>query len=1423
MNPSQHYRAFISHRSSDKAFVFWLQKKLEHYSVGRKQREKYGLRAKTVSPLCVDTYEFTSNELKKEIAQKLDQSEKMILICSFASASPVPGRLDWSADPAQVRDWSADPAASGWVGYEIDYMLKAGRMKDIIPVVIEGDPENGDCFHPLVKELVKNDLLYYDFRKFKKTERISFLKLVGATLGIENLSEIYDHDKKRKRVHAGLFAGLGLGVLAAALWAWSYYLPHEKNYSDYTMVNGLPEGIHELSRSETEALASHYVITTTKAQHLLELRHVNSAGTPVEDETEARIDRPMIAVYRCRANWSPDTVEYRDRNGIVQMTYAYATDMRYMTFQENEYTSDQVYPSTEVDEYGVPIRMKIDRYDLSYEEGRLVRRMYMSGVNYCIDESGVAGEQYSYDDAGRVTALRYLNRAMEVSANQNGVAGMDYRYDEAGRLLSATIVNAEGEPVYGTDWYSIVRYSYSELGQILQAVYYTPEGEETICSGGYSRMLREYDARGNRVREYYTGPSGEALFCADKYHSASYGYNERGDMLSAAYFDENGAAVLHKEGYAALGWERDPNGNPTRTVYYGTDGTPMPSDNYAAIICRSYNEAGYVIEETNYDLNENEIISRDGFFRRRVSCDEKGRPTDIAVFGLNEDPVYCAEGWHRMHLDYDDRGNLGKITLYGTSEQLLPFGGYWASQERAYNGGGQVISVKYTDQFGKPVVAGGLYATVENTYDDRGLLTSSTYYDSEGKLTVGSVSIQNGVQVGRRSYAKVEYEYDEAGNETRRTYYGEDGELTSDIAPIEEFEYDEVGRVTSYSYREKDGALSTVYQAVSVLEYDEFGRTLSISYFDAEGNPTRSPNGSAFHLSRKDYRGNQIESMDTDPEGNLIGYRILYGYDPRGLQTDARYVDRDGNPVMNDQNYSMLTIEYDNAGNRTRVTSCDTEGNPVDRKGGACSQEMGYDAGGAQTEIRYYGADGEPMDLPAGYHGYRMEFNDYRRMTRIEFFDKDDTVLFRYEAAYKDYIYPTEEALYGRNGEPIESRGYKIWKVVSEYDENNQKKATYYYGKDGKLRLLLDLFAGWSSEYENGLEIGRTYYGTDGKPYMIDKGFASVRMERNEIGQEIRRVYLDPEGKPVNNVYGFSVMEVGYEENGEISSSAFYDTEGRRVEPDGDAVLEDMFLYDDANAEQVYNPDTGKIETMYFSVGSYRVRLLAFKASDGSRDQFAQPKYFLFNQEEINDYIYMSARSYVPQIGEDDAEIDVSGYQEAEGWKAVIDSYVAALESGDSGQITSLMDLSSVKAAVQQLNEAVNEPKTEAELIGFYTDFWQNALDEMQAEFSERYGEVFRIYYEILDVQEYDEGVLAAVNQRLQELYPGTVSYTGIVNLTLRYTVSGTNGSGMEKEGYLTPSLALMQTEEGWTLGTGNGFPGPSTEELLQFLGGLKD
>ena len=133
------YAAFLSHRSPDKKAAALLQNRIERYVIPREIRKERAQRGRTPGKVCLDSNDFATNELKNEIMEKLDASRKMILLCSPCSASPAPGNRDWSRDPSQVEDWSASPSETGWVGFEIDYMLKQGRLGDIIPVVVDGD------------------------------------------------------------------------------------------------------------------------------------------------------------------------------------------------------------------------------------------------------------------------------------------------------------------------------------------------------------------------------------------------------------------------------------------------------------------------------------------------------------------------------------------------------------------------------------------------------------------------------------------------------------------------------------------------------------------------------------------------------------------------------------------------------------------------------------------------------------------------------------------------------------------------------------------------------------------------------------------------------------------------------------------------------------------------------------------------------------------------------------------------------------------------------------------------------------------------------------------------------------------------------------------------------------------------------------
>ena len=692
------------------------------------------------------------------------------------------------------------------------------------------------------------------------------------------------------------------------------------------------------------------------------------------------------------------------------------------------------------------------------------------------------------------------------------------------------------------------------------------------------------------------------------------------------------------------------------------------------------------------------------------------------------------------------------------------------------------------------------------------------------------VYTEGGFYAGDRRYAIIGYEYDDDGNMVKTLYYNKDGELFGgDNAAVYQFSYDEAGRNTRIEYLTSQGNYVKSYEAIMVQDYDNYGRVIKTSYFDYNNNPANCLNYQiASREMKRDYRGNVIKWKPLDKDGNIVGEYYTVEYDSRGLEVRRDFYDVNDRHAMTEDGYATLLVEYNDAGQRIRTTALDVSGNPVVHKSGYAIGTRTYDYNGNQIGMNYYDAQGNPVDLPAGYHGYTREINDFRNTTDIKYFDKNGNTVVHYTASYKDFVYITEEALFGKNDEPIGDRSFMIAKVVNTYDENNRQTSAFYYDKDGNLRLLGWRFAGWSSEYANGQESSRTYYGKDGKPMIQKGGFASASFERNELGQEIKRTYYDEDGNPVNTDYGFSVIEVTYNDKGEIETASYYDTDGNAVEPRGKAVLADMYLSDDYKTVTYADPDGGSSIEVAYSIDPSDVRVLAYQDENGDFDMLRQPYFPLMRgNSDIGDYIYMSLMSFIPDINEETQAADLSKETELEGWQKLLDEYVEVIAHKDAKTLMDMMDLTAVGGMAEELNDIMNQPRTLEELLGFYQDLYQDALTQLQAKLKETYGEDYTISYEILEQQTYDTDLVEQLEEQLKGYMTkedaDNYDLQSAVYLTVRYTVSGSKGSGMEKESYLSPSLAMFKIRGKWTLGSGNGFPKASRDQLVEFCGGYKE
>lgn len=209
------YYAFISYRSTDVKWAIWLQKKLEAYALPTALQQKRKSLPKHLRPIFRDGTDINVGELKRELDDKLDQSEYLIVLCSPQSA------------------------ASPWVGEEITRFCESGRRDKIVALIIDGSPycdiPGKECYHPVLKkyfpkgETIDSDrqLLGADIHtagpesSYRKRER-AFMQVVAAILQLP-FEELWNRRKAQliRRAIAWVCLGLLMLTLLGLTWQLS--------------------------------------------------------------------------------------------------------------------------------------------------------------------------------------------------------------------------------------------------------------------------------------------------------------------------------------------------------------------------------------------------------------------------------------------------------------------------------------------------------------------------------------------------------------------------------------------------------------------------------------------------------------------------------------------------------------------------------------------------------------------------------------------------------------------------------------------------------------------------------------------------------------------------------------------------------------------------------------------------------------------------------------------------------------------------------------------------------------------------------------------------------------------------------------------------------------------------------------------------
>ncbi|MEZ5909899.1 MAG: toll/interleukin-1 receptor domain-containing protein [Hyphomicrobiaceae bacterium] len=216
------YRAFLSYSHKDRAAAARLHKVLEGFTIDKDlvgRRTRWGAVPNALRPIFRDRTDLAAaHSLDERIKTALEQSEFLIVVCS------------------------PNAAGSRHVDAEIARFKAMGRAERVLAFIVAGEPGAGDqeCFPPALRFEIDGDgkvtekpeePIAADAREVGDGEELATQKVVAGLLGVE-LDEIRKRfalaERRRKRIWAGIAAGMAVMAVAAGFGWWQAYSLNRK-------------------------------------------------------------------------------------------------------------------------------------------------------------------------------------------------------------------------------------------------------------------------------------------------------------------------------------------------------------------------------------------------------------------------------------------------------------------------------------------------------------------------------------------------------------------------------------------------------------------------------------------------------------------------------------------------------------------------------------------------------------------------------------------------------------------------------------------------------------------------------------------------------------------------------------------------------------------------------------------------------------------------------------------------------------------------------------------------------------------------------------------------------------------------------------------------------------------------------------------
>ncbi|EGB15571.1 protein of unknown function DUF1863 [Pseudodesulfovibrio mercurii] len=634
---SHRYSAFISYRhtTKDRKWAEWLLEALETYRIP-KALQKAGFPGR-VGRVFRDRDELpTDGSLNNQIETALRQSRFLIVICS------------------------PDTPQSKWVSREIEIFKELGRGDKILPLLVEGEPdesfpkvlttsrlvgfEEAEA-DPPVKDVepIGADVRPVEGKSEKEIRKDELLRLVAGIIGcgFDDLKQ-RDKERERKKRQYRIMGGAVtcLLLLAAGLYYWDYNRIKTSYFNNYVNVYGVPKGIGPISDEEAKKRNVAYALSYQRGK-LIRMVRQKGAQRAIAYEQSYNVDPWLVGIAEWRYQYGVhgrlDKVSLYDAQGKYKVAhnYEFPTDGDKATiyFRKMSYEGEGIPTTVESTSSLLADSMQNGKSEifqhivyfnaLGYESRRVFRTISGGAAK---DQLGAAGYAYAYDGHGSRVRVRFLDTQQHELILKSGLAEIVCTPSIDGIAETMTFLNEKGEQL-------LTKFGYAKIVVELDAQRNATgisalgtDGQPILHKEGYARLIRRYDDRGNLIEEAYRGVDGRPVLCDEGYAKVTCAYDDRGNATEYAYQGADGQPILRKNGYARLTRRYDDRGNLVEQAYWGVDGRPiLHKDGYAEVSCE-YDDRGNFIKE--------------------------------AYRGVDGRPVLCGYGYAKVTCAYDDRGSL---------------------------------------------------------------------------------------------------------------------------------------------------------------------------------------------------------------------------------------------------------------------------------------------------------------------------------------------------------------------------------------------------------------------------------------------------------------------------------------------------------------------------------------------------------------------------------------------------------------------------------------------------------------------------------------------------------------------------------------------------------------------------------------------